>query len=201
MVTTATTGLRERKKEKTRTQLMSIALELFDERGFDEVTVDDIVSAAEVSHRTFYRYFPSKEDVLLGLDQERIDHFADVLRSRPTDEPILASIRQSMIEASEALHQSPEMKHRRTRIIRSSPSLRLRAIERHAAWEAAAVPIIAERMEVDADSDLRPRLTAACAIAAVRVATDVWVAGGGRGDVAAVIDDALELLVDGLHDA
>ena len=71
------------------------------------MTVDDIVSAAEVSHRTFYRYFPSKEDVLLGLDQERIDHFADVLRSRPTDEPILTSIRQSMIEASDAVRPVP----------------------------------------------------------------------------------------------
>src|SRR6478752_210367 len=101
MVTTTSAGLRERKKEKTRTQLMSIALELFDERGFDEVTVDDIVSAAEVSHRTFYRYFPSKEDVLLGLDQQRIDHFADELRARPTDEPILTSIRRAMVAASD----------------------------------------------------------------------------------------------------
>ena len=52
-------------------------------------------------------------------------------------------------------------------------------------------------MEVDADTDVRPRLIVACAIAAVRVATDVWVAGAGADDLAAVIDDALELLVDG----
>ena len=197
---TAPTGLRERKKEKTRAQLTSIALRLFDERGFDDVTVEDIVRAAEVSPRTFYRYFPSKEDVLFGPDHERIEEFASVLRARPADEPILESLRTALVQSNENDHHAAADRQRRSRILRTSPSLRMRMNERRAAWESVAIPIVADRLGTDPDDDLTPRLMVACAISAIRVAADVWVAGGSRGELAPLVDAALARLVAGFDD-
>src|SRR6478735_9236693 len=115
MVTTTSAGLRELKKEKTRTQLMSIAVVMFDERGFDEVTVDDIVSAAEVSHRTFYRYFPSKEDVLFGDHNEKLESFRRAMAERPADESIFDALRRAALEFAQLYEELHGQDVRRAR--------------------------------------------------------------------------------------
>ena len=77
------TGLRERKKERTRAEIERVAMRLFLERGFDAVTVDEIGAAAEVSHRTFYRYFSSKEDLVLRDARDFLDEMRTELAQRP----------------------------------------------------------------------------------------------------------------------
>jgi AcrR family transcriptional regulator len=85
-------SLRERKKQQTRHALVSAAAELFLDRGYDETTVEAIVSAADVSPRTFFRYFDSKDDVALARLQERDDHFLEVFGIRPAGETPLRSL-------------------------------------------------------------------------------------------------------------
>ena len=90
------TGLRERKKEKTRVALEGAALRLFDERGYDATTVEQIAELADVSTRTFFRYFPTKADVLLSDQGARLAMIREMLEARPDDEPLDQSLRSLM---------------------------------------------------------------------------------------------------------
>ncbi|MFF5701274.1 TetR/AcrR family transcriptional regulator [Streptomyces sp. NPDC012794] len=82
-MTAAPTGLRETKKLRTKNQLAATALELFLERGFDAVSVADVAAAAEVSKPTLFRYFPSKEDLVLDRFADHQDEAARIVRDRP----------------------------------------------------------------------------------------------------------------------
>ncbi|HEV8683242.1 MAG TPA: TetR family transcriptional regulator, partial [Actinomycetota bacterium] len=91
-----TVGLRERKKLRTRAQLTDAALRLFTERGFDGTTIDDIVEAVEVSPRTFFRYFDSKEDVVIGFFDDMGEELRAMLAARPQREPPFTAVRRSL---------------------------------------------------------------------------------------------------------
>src|ERR1700691_1105859 len=85
-------GLAARKKERTRRQLAEAAAELFYERGYAATTVDDIVAAGDVSPRTFFRYFPTKEDLVVALGATSLDLFLEALRDRPPEESLQVAV-------------------------------------------------------------------------------------------------------------
>ena len=91
-------SLRERKKARTRRALVEAALRLFAERGFEATTVAEIAEAADVSPRTFFTYFPAKEDVLFADAQDRIDRLQDALAKRAPDESLLDALRRAARE-------------------------------------------------------------------------------------------------------
>ncbi|GAA3241284.1 TetR/AcrR family transcriptional regulator [Nonomuraea helvata] len=84
----AEVGLRERKKVRTRRALVEAAIRLFDEKGFERTTVDEIAAAVEVSARTFFTYFGSKEDVLFLQAEDRVEQLIEALADRRPDEPL-----------------------------------------------------------------------------------------------------------------
>src|ERR1700729_3898068 len=92
-------GLAARKKERTRRQLAAAAAELFYERGYAATTVDDIVAAVDVSPRTFFRYFPTKEDLVVALATTSLDHFITALRTRPTEESLQVAVHAAIDES------------------------------------------------------------------------------------------------------
>src|SRR5207245_9584963 len=89
--------LRERHRKRTAADREEAALSLFNERGFDAVTIDDIASAADVSRRTFFRYFASKEDVILSDHPRRLDELQAALDRRPAEEPALTALRNAVL--------------------------------------------------------------------------------------------------------
>ncbi|GHI86092.1 TetR/AcrR family transcriptional regulator [Streptomyces xanthophaeus] len=94
-----TTGLRENKKLRTRRQLAATALELFLERGFDAVSVADVAAAAEVSKPTLFRYFPSKEDLVLDRFADHQDEAARIVRERPAGQGPVQALHAHFLEA------------------------------------------------------------------------------------------------------
>ncbi|MFC5745947.1 TetR family transcriptional regulator [Actinomadura rugatobispora] len=127
----AGSGLRERKKRRTREALGSAALRLFAERGYEETTIADIAAAADVSPRTFFSYFPSKEDVVFAEVDDRLEEVADRLARRPLGEPPLEALRTAIVEVIEALVSGVgEYGPVQVRLALERPAVRARALQR-----------------------------------------------------------------------
>ena len=192
-------GLRERRKRLTAAELEAAALRLFSERGFDSVTVDDIAAEADVSRRTFFRYFASKEDVLLADHFVQLARLREAMAARPADEPILTALRNAILSMTGDFEDRKEMVILRGRIMRGTPSLQARSLVHQRAWEDAMQEMVADRLAVDPNVDLRPGVVAATALAAMRVAFTNWLVAGATGDLIAMTTAALDLLDGGLQ--
>lgn len=199
--TTDAPGLRERKKQRTHADLQRIATRLFLERGYQHVTIDEIAAEANVSHRTFYRYFGSKEDLVLGDIGEVVDAIDHMLRSRPVDESVLDSIRAASAELAARYASDAEFSAARGRIVADNPALQQRNAERQSLLEGVLIPFVADRLQLDPDRDLLPRLIAACTVAASRAAIESWTARGSSEPFSTAIDDALRTLEEGIGSA
>jgi AcrR family transcriptional regulator len=192
-------GLRERRKKLTAAELEAAALRLFGERGFDAVTVDDIAADADVSRRTFFRYFASKEDVLLADHFVQLARLREAMAARPPDETILTALRNALLSLTGDFEDRKEMVILRGRIMRETPSLQARSLVHQQAWEDAMQEMVADRLGVDPAVDLRPGVVAATALAAMRVAFGNWLANGATDDLIAMTTEALDLLDGGLQ--
>ena len=145
MTTTAPVGLRELKKQRTYEELQRVALELFAARGFDQVTIEDICADAEVSKTTFYRYFDSKEDVLLGSMHEKLAEMATALAERPGSESAIVAVRNAFLEVVAEYQSQRVQKLAVNRIVRTTPSLAARNLEQQTAWENLLREFFVER--------------------------------------------------------
>ena len=194
-------GLRERHRKRTAADLEAAALDLFCLRGFDAVTIDDIAAAADVSRRTFFRYFASKEDVILSDHPKRLDELQAALDRRPAGEPALAALRHAVMSLADTYEEQRDHMVRRFTLVSTTPALEARSLCLQRNWETAVTEMLAARMGVDPARDLRPGVVAATTMAAMRVATATWLAGGGRGDLPVTVAASLDLLDGGLQAA
>jgi AcrR family transcriptional regulator len=192
-------GLRERKKQRTHDDLQRIATRLFRERGYHDVTIEEIAAEAEISHRTFYRYFGSKEDLVLGSVADLLEALEAALAARPQDESVMDSIRAVTLLLAEEFTGEAEDDRTRIDIVATTPELQQRSIERQPLLEAVLVPFVAQRLGMDPDLDLAPRVVASATIAVSRSALDVWVARGSTEPIVDYLDEALQLVDRGLH--
>lgn len=193
-VVPAEVGLRQRKKERTRQDLAAAALRLFLERGYEAVKVEDIAAAVEVSERTFFRYFASKEEALWPDQDERLAEFAAVLASRPRDEPPLECLRHAAIASAESYQAHDGQTLARFRLLTQTPALRGYLLECLEAWEDVATSALMKRIGSRRNGALRSRLLASASVAAFRVAVITWVAGEGRRDLRTLAVQALDSL-------
>lgn len=172
-------------------------MRLFVERGFDAVTVDDIAAAVEVSARTFFRHFGSKDDVLMSFHRRYQDRLKAHLAARPPEESPLMAVRQAMLATAEEYESEKEELLQISRLIADTPSLVGRALEIQQQWELVIADAVAQRLGVPVDADLRPALVGACAVAALRVTSNAWMADDGRGRLADMVDAAMLLIAGG----
>ena len=197
--------LRERKKQATRRALRRVALELITQRGFSQVTVEDIAAAADVSPRTFFNYFPSKEAALFGADPARIAALRDGLVHQVPGAPALDALRvvlaedaRAVAEELTALGGDPAVWLRRVREARADPHLRAAQSAQMALVERAIADALAERLGTDAERDPYPALLAAAATGVFRVCTTFWATTGGTIPLDHLTDMAFRALADGL---
>ncbi|SDF92296.1 transcriptional regulator, TetR family [Lentzea fradiae] len=160
-------GLRERKKAETRAALAAAALRLALEKGVEDVRVDEIAEAANVSPRTYNNYFPSREHAIVaGITASRAQRVADELRSRPPGEPLADSIVAAFAE------QYREPPSEALALITSTPALREVYVDSVTSMEPPIAEVIADRLGV---SELGASVLAAAVSAAARIAVQRWV--------------------------
>lgn len=191
-------GLRERKKAQTRDALVAAALGLFAERGYDATTIEDIADAADVSPRTFFRYFASKDDVLFSGFPDATTEFLELLDARPTDEPVISSLRHAALELSHRELDDVDATRLILSLVTDTKSLADTYLGLLGSIEAMVVEWAARRLGTST-SDLRPRLLAAAAMAARRAAVDTWLRGDTDADLQELLAEALDRLAVGLE--
>ncbi len=193
-----TDGLRERKKAETRQALMTAAVRLAEQLGPDRVTVEAIAEAAGVSARTFFNYFPSKEDAIIGINPSETSELLDDLASRPADEAPLEALHAMALAAVARLEAKADDMATRHRLTQAHPSLAMRRAARFSEVERAVAGEIARRTGLDVDRDPYPMLAAATALIAIRVAMAAWQERDRRGPLADLLDESFTLLARGL---
>lgn len=191
-------GLRERKKLRTREALADAALRLFAERGYGATTVEDVAAAADVSPRTFFRYFTSKEDAVFADHEERIRLLRDSLRPRDPLESVEQTIRRAILTLVRQQTAGGARGLDRVRLVTSEPPLVARSLEYQARYEEIVASAIAERLDADPDREVRARIVAGAAFGALRAAMRAWAASDGSVDPVQVATHALDLLDEGL---
>ncbi len=197
--TSAPTSLRERNKARTRAELEEAAVGLFVRHGFERVTVDEIAAASGVSRRTFFRYFDSKEDVLLADQPRRLSELRAAFVVRPAGEPLLEVVRNALLTVADAYDRERKVMLPKVRIITSSPSVLARSLERQVAWERTLAELVAERLTVDPETSLAARVVGTTATAAMRAAVGLWLDSDEDVTLHALAAQALDLLAGGLQ--
>jgi AcrR family transcriptional regulator len=192
-------GLRERKKAETHQALAKAALDLADRLGPDRVTVEAIADAAGVSPRTFFNYFSSKEDAIVGIAPAQSSALLADLLSRPEGEPPLDALRAVMLAAAERLQAVGDDWVIRHRLIQRHHSLAVTRASWFAEVERRMTEEIARRTGLDPGLDVYPALVVSATIGALRVAIDVWQERERAGALEALIDDAFDVLAHGLQ--
>jgi AcrR family transcriptional regulator len=189
-----TTGLRERKKQETRQRLRGAALQLVAERGMDRVTVDDIAAAADVSARTFFNYFSTKEEAVVGSEPEWMEHIAAVLAARPEGEAPLFALHAVLDEIAHLLAGAREVHAMRRKVVADNPDLLVQHVAGFAEFERVLVAALLERTDPGSAADTR--IVVAAAVAVMRVCVDVWVDDPAT-DLPALLDSAINRLALG----
>lgn len=165
--------LREQTRAAVRSQIGAVALALFAEHGFDNVTVEQIAQEAGISARSFNRYFPTKEDAALGDLESWGAHVRDVMLARPAGEDPWVSLRMSYSSLLSLSDMSGEQPKRGMRVLNETPALRARNFEKHLTWAADLAPIVAERVVGD-DARIRAYAIVQASIACFEAALHAW---------------------------
>jgi AcrR family transcriptional regulator len=167
-----TGSLRARKKAATEAALQDAALRLFVEKGYDATTIEEIVAEADVSRRTFFRYFGSKEEVIFKEGPHDLEALRRLLRERPKNEPALATLKHATVGFVRYLEARRATILQFIAVIRNSPSLNARAAEIMGGWSAAVAEELATRCGTQVD--MKRRLLGSLAIAAIAAGVQDW---------------------------
>jgi AcrR family transcriptional regulator len=183
---------RQRKKTATRDRIRSCALRLFHEQGYDATTVEQIAAAAGVSHMTFFRYFPAKEDVALSDSYDPL--LARLLEQTPAALPLIDRIRTALLQGLRQLYDADrDTLLAQNKLIVSTPALR----ERLWANQMATQQLILQALgggQHDPQPSFQDRVTVAACLAAATTAILTWVENGGNPELPDLMEQAFDTL-------
>ena len=183
---------RQRKKAATSDRIRACALRLFREQGYDATTVEQIAAAAGVSHMTFFRYFPTKEDVALYDGYDPL--IASSIAQTPATWPLIQRIRAVLVQGLRQVYDTNrDTLLAQVKLIVDTPALR----ERMWAGQIATQQVILQALEVDAhdpDARFQERVTVAACLAAASTAVLTWVENDGAPELPDLIEQAFDTL-------
>lgn len=192
-------GLRERKKAKTRMAIRKATYRLVREQGYDATTIEQIAEAAEVSPSTVFRYFPTKEDIVITDEYDPL--LEEELRARPVDEPLMESLRQVLHTAVErnlsGEHETREETALRGRLMVEVPAVRSRMTESMSVTGRMMCQVVAERTGRD-PGDLEVRVFCMGVVGALMEAYRYWAEHGQHGDLGEYVNRTMDVLQHGL---
>lgn len=180
-----------------RTEIAEQTIELFDERGFDATTVEDIAAFTGISPRTFFRYFASKEEVIFGDLLPLGESVRDALAARPMNEPSWHALRASLQVFVELADADTTRSLRTTRVASSTPGLRARNLEKHNAWAEFLIPLVECRIDHSIDSHTAASALVHSALACLDVALNTWAARAGSKPLEELLDAVFQALGPG----
>jgi len=185
------TSLRERKKARTRASIREHALRLFREQGYQATTVEQIAAAAEVSPSTFFRYFPTKEDVALSDSYDPM--IAVLLQQTPATWPLIQRIRTVLVQGLRQVYSTDRDAFlAQNKLVVSTPALR----ERLWADQIATQQLILQALSASQDDppSFQDRVTVAACVAAASTAILTWVENDGTPDLPDLMEQAFDTL-------
>lgn len=186
---------RERKKAATKHAIQQHALRLFVEKGYDATTVEEIAAAAGVSHMTFFRYFPRKEEVVEYDEYDPL--LEDLVAARPPEEPPITALHNALrVGLSQVLATDRDALLVRTRLVLNNPVLRSRNLIAQDTTRDLFARALARRAGL-AEPDLAATVQASAALGAMAPALTAW-AHDGEADLIALVDSAFSALESGV---
>ena len=190
MPATAPDGLRERRKADTRRALVAAALRLFAERGYTQVTVEDVCAAASVSQRTFFRYFRGKEQVLAAPATGMLDALHASLSGQPRRASVWPALRAAVLAAVELVEDHRAEFLAGAQVVRATPEALASSAGAFVDREQVLQEQVADRLGVP--PGLQTSLLVGITLTALRCALNAWTASGGaaplRGHALAALD-------------
>ncbi|KHD72048.1 TetR/AcrR family transcriptional regulator [Actinoplanes utahensis] len=193
MKDTPRTSLRERTRQAMRAEVSAVATRLFAEQGCDNTTVEQIAAEAGLSRTTFFRYFGTKEDVVLTWLEDLGPALAAAFTERPADEHPWTSLRRTFDVLTAINADNPERSLAFLRLVGANPTMRARHREKQEGWESLLVPLVAARLPSDlpAGHDPAPRALVASAVACLNAAMQAWADGDATVSRDTLLDRAM----------
>jgi AcrR family transcriptional regulator len=188
----AVEGLWDRRRRLVAAEIEQVALGLFADKGYDNVTTDDIARACGMSVRTFFRYFAAKRDVLLAMPRRSLAYLCDAVEARPADEHLLTAWRLAVVEAIDRGEIDLSLVVRLKAIVLHDPVL-VEIMNGDAELTERFVQTNARRLGVDPGDDLRPVVVAGAVRNALIAAMEQW-SSGHPEDLARSFSEAFAIL-------
>lgn len=187
-------GARQLARRAMTDQVAAMAIDLFVERGYEETTIDDICAVAGISRSSFFRYFQSKEDLLLREFADVGDSLLTGLEARPDDETPWSAIQRALHPLAEQYAAESERTMRSVKLVIESPALTMFHQEKLARWGQLLRPEVARRTGSDPGDPVDPRPAAliAAAFACLDAALAAWAATDGASPLSQLLDRAMD---------
>lgn len=182
-------GLRERNRMRTRGDIAAAALTLFEEQGYEETTVEQIATSAELSSATFFRYFSCKEDVLFADEDAAAAAMIEMVAARRDREMTVAALAEPVIEFAAAVVDTLHDSHRLTRLVMTTPSLESRSLRLRLRWERDVAQQLAEENGRTSPA-LEHSVAAAIAVSCLTSALRHWDDRDPSAGVSALVAEA-----------
>jgi AcrR family transcriptional regulator len=184
---------RRARGQRNKDALIAAAIELFTENGYEQTTVEQISAAAGVAPRTFFHHFAAKDDILFHGYAERLAEATRRFRASSSGS-LWGALAEASVAVATAISEAPDIFLVRATLYDSLPSLRATMLRINDDWIDQMATEVARWLDTDPHDDVRPRLAATVVNGANRAAIDVWVSGGGKGDLVAMMSEAVELM-------